>query len=433
MSTELTSDQQDTRILIVEDSRTQAVKLQYLLEESGFRVQVAYNGVEALAAIDKNIPTLIISDIVMPEIDGYELCRRIRADKKTQHIPVILLTSLSSLEDVIQALESGADNFVTKPYKAEFLLSRIHHIMVNREIRKAAGAEMGIEIFFTNHKYVFASRPTQVIDLLLSTFESAVQKNQELQEANQKLLAMQHELTLKNRELEALSIQKDHFLGMAAHDLRNPLGHIATVADILLEDMADKLSKQERELLEITKTSSQFMLDLVNDLLDIAKIESGKLRLKLEPTNLITLIEHNVMHNRSLAEKKDITLTFQVDDTVPEMLVDRSKMEQILNNLISNAVKFSFPHTTIAVRVALKDDHVLISVSDQGQGIPANELDRLFQPFERTSVTSTAGERSTGLGLAIVKKIVEGHQGKIWVESKVSEGSTFYVSLPVQT
>ncbi len=420
-----------TEILVVEDSRTQAIGLKFLLKEHGFDVRVAYDGVLALVAVAERKPDLIVSDIVMPNMNGYELCKSIRENEETYDIPVILLTQLSELSDVVKALESGADNFVTKPYKPDFLLSRIHHILVNRELRRDRHSEKIIEIFFDNQKYSFSAMPTQVIDLLLSTFENAVEKNKELQRVNQKLLEVQRELRDKNKELEAANAQKDRFLGMAAHDLRNPLGHIALVTDMLLEDLDDRLSPQEKEMLTITQHSSRFMLELVNDLLDIAKIESGKLNLSPVETDFATLTRHNVERNATLAARKNISVTFEVDGDIPPLMLDPGKMEQVLNNLISNAVKYSYPDTTVRVSLTRRDDAVVLAVADEGQGIPADELDKLFQPFERTSVEATAGEKSTGLGLAIVQKIVEGHHGKIWVESTVGKGTTFFVSLPI--
>jgi len=138
------------------------------------------------------------------------------------------------------------------------------------------------------------------------------------------------------------------------------------------------------------------------------------------------------MLNRVLAAKKQIEIEL-MDEPLPLLLLDASKIEQVLNNLLSNAIKFSPPRTTIRVRVARADDQILLAVQDQGPGIPPNELDKLFKPFQRTSVKSTAGEKGTGLGLSIVKKIVEGHHGKIWVESQVGQGTTFFVALPLSS
>jgi hypothetical protein len=134
--------------------------------------------------------------------------------------------------------------------------------------------------------------------------------------------------------------------------------------------------------------------------------------------------------NRVLASNKDIEIQTAIDGPLPKMRLDPDKIEQVLNNLISNAIKYSHPNSTITVQLTREDTHVLLSVQDEGQGIPAEDIDKLFKPFQRTSVQSTAGEKSTGLGLVIVKRIVKGHGGKIWVESEVGEGSTFFVSLP---
>lgn len=424
-------DNSNVEILIVEDSRTQAIGLKFLLKENGFKVRVAYDGQLALDALAEYHPTLIVSDIMMPNMDGYELCRRIKNDEELKDIPIILLTALSDLQDVIRAIESRADNFVTKPYKPDFLLSRIHHILINHELREGIDDYGEIEVFFNNRKYVFSTQPEQVVDLLLSTFENAVQKNKELQESNEKLMAAQRELRDKNAELKKVNEQKDQFLGMAAHDLRNPLGHISTVAEILMEDLADEITEQQMQLLGITQTSSQFMLDLVNDLLDISKIESGKLDLRLKDVDIVSLIQNNVDRNKSLADNKDIALVLNLTDEPLMTTVDVNKIEQVLNNLISNAVKFSYPETTVTISLSEEDGKAHLLVADEGQGIPEDELGKLFQPFERTSVSSTAGEKSTGLGLVIVRKIIEGHQGKIWVESVVGEGTTFHITLPL--
>jgi signal transduction histidine kinase len=174
------------------------------------------------------------------------------------------------------------------------------------------------------------------------------------------------------------------------------------------------------------------MLHLVNSLLDVATIESGKLELDLQPTDLPTLVARNVALNATLAEPKGIGLAYDHDESVPRMLLDGPRIEQVLNNLLSNAYKFSYPGTTVEVRLERQSNHVVLSVSDQGQGIAEDQLDELFQWFARTRVKGTAGEAGTGLGLAISQKIVEAHLGDIWVESTLGQGSTFYVSLPLQ-
>ncbi|MCL6635297.1 MAG: diguanylate cyclase [Peptococcaceae bacterium] len=174
-------------ILVVEDSPTQAEQLRCILEQQEYRVVVARNGKEALSLIRERRPALVITDVIMPEMDGYQLCRAIKDDYSLRCIPVILLTSLSDPVDVIRGLQHGADNFITKPYNAQFLLSRIRHILINVELRKSGSAEMGIEVFFAGEKHFLTAERIQIIDLLLSTFENAVQKNRELEHSNQEL------------------------------------------------------------------------------------------------------------------------------------------------------------------------------------------------------------------------------------------------------
>lgn len=253
----------------------------------------------------------------------------------------------------------------------------------------------------------------------------------EISRLNNELVAMQRELARKNAELERLNEQKDQFLGMAAHDLRNPLHAILSYSDFLLEDASDVLGEEQLEFLAIIQSSTEFMASLVNDLLDVAKIESGKLKLNQQPTDLSGLVEDNVALNRPLARNKEIDLVPAVE-ALPRLWIDPGKIEQVLNNLISNAIKYSPSGTTIDVRLYQDNEQAILEVEDRGQGIPEDELDALFEPFVTTSVRGTAGEKSTGLGLVIVKRIVEGHEGEIEVESEVGEGSTFMVVLPLE-
>ena len=423
-----------SEILIVEDSMTQAIRLQDSLERHHFSCLIANNGKNCLDILNHKIPTLIISDIVMPEMDGYELCRKIKQTKALNHIPVILLTSLSDPRDVIEALQCGADNFVTKPYNEEFLISRINNIIQNQNFRQQGLSDHDVEIVFDNKPHLITSDKTQIVDLLFSTYENAILKNHELEEANRQLVITQRDLKQKNIELEKLNEQKNYFLGMVAHDLRNPLGAIFNSSDLLLDHDMGPLNQDQKEIIQNVKTSSEFMLHLVNDFLDIAKIESGKLTLNCSETDIIPLIKQNVYFNQMFATKKQITLTFHEPEPSQAFhaSIDSSKIQQVLNNLISNAIKFTQIGGKVDVYIQHKNNDYIVSVADNGPGIPENEQDILFNPFQSTSVKSSAGEKSTGLGLAIVKKIIQEHHGKIWVISKINQGSTFYFSIPCQ-
>ncbi len=252
----------------------------------------------------------------------------------------------------------------------------------------------------------------------------------EMTRLNNELANAQRELAKKNFELERLNRLKTQFLGMAAHDLRTPIGHILAYSGFLRDEAASVLNGEQLEFLATIQSSSEFMLHLIDDFLDVSAIESGHLNLDRSLANPRQLLEHNISLNSVLAHKKSIRIQLQIEGELPVVSFDEEKIAQVLNNLISNAVKFSKQGATVVVRAVAEDGGVRIEVRDQGPGIPEAERGKLFQPFGKTSVRGTAGEKSTGLGLAIARKIVEDHGGRIQVESQVGVGSVFAFTLP---
>ncbi len=181
------SNEKNITIMIVEDSHTQAVYLKKILMERGYTVTITHNGEEALSSLKRTTPNIVISDVLMPEMDGYELCDKIKSDENLHNIPVILLTTLSDPEDIIKGLKVGADHFITKPFKPDFLISHIQYIIINRELRKKGVADFGMEIYFGGQKYFLTSNRIQILDLLFSTYEAVIHKNKELERLNREL------------------------------------------------------------------------------------------------------------------------------------------------------------------------------------------------------------------------------------------------------
>jgi len=253
----------------------------------------------------------------------------------------------------------------------------------------------------------------------------------EFSKLNNELANLQRELAKKNTELVKLNEIKNRFLGMAAHDLRNPLGHIYNYAE-LIEDEIDNLSEAQQMFLTVIKSQSMFMVNLVNELLDFSVIESGKVSLNLKLTNLIELLASNIDLSKKPAEKKSIVIDFSSTISSLPIFIDEEKISQVISNLISNAIKYSEQKTTISISVEENESEAVVTVKDQGIGIQPNELTELFKPFQTTSNRSTGGEKSTGLGLFISKRIVESHHGKLWAESKPGIGSKFYFSISKQ-
>jgi len=420
------------KVLIAEDSPTQALQLQMILEEKGFEVIHGINGLKALALLDEDDqPDIIISDIVMPEMDGYELCSKVKENPKTKDIPVILLTQLSNANDVIRGLQSGADNFISKPYTEEFLFDRITDIMLNREIRKRSpNLDIAMEIFFGGEKYILNSNRMQILDLLLSTYYNAINKNKELEDTNLELKKLHKELKVRNIQLKNLNDEKNTFLGIAAHDLRSPLCTISGYFSLLADSLKANSIENQTQIVSIINNMLDFMLNLISDVLDYSKIEAGRLTLEKKDFNLIDFMDQAIELSNILGAQKNIKIQAGYSNDKIIVNADPNKLKQVMDNLFSNAHKYSERDTIITVSVSVVDNMVQIEVADQGKGIPKGEVEDIFKPFATTSVKSTAGEKSTGLGLASVKKIVETHGGEIWAESEEGVGTQFFFTIP---
>jgi signal transduction histidine kinase len=235
------------------------------------------------------------------------------------------------------------------------------------------------------------------------------------------------------QQLVELNKLKSKFLGIAAHDLRSPIGTVKSFVQLFLGGYLGEVPASQREVLQRMDKSCQTMLGLIDDLLDVTAIEAGQLELKTQEMDLTAYLEECHATHAILARAKSIELALDLAPDLPHVVMDPDRINQVLNNLITNACKYSFPNTVITLRARVTGDQVAIAVQDQGQGIPASELPKMFTEFGKTSVRPTGGEKSIGLGLAIVKRMVEAHGGRIWVESQVGVGSTFTFTLPLST
>lgn len=244
------------------------------------------------------------------------------------------------------------------------------------------------------------------------------------------LARMQRDLFKKNVELERLAEQRNYVVGMAAHELRNPLCSIRFYSDYLVNETLDLPPDKQARFLRIIRESSGFMARLIDDLLSVSHLDSGRLQLDRHDVDLADLIGRTVALNALIAESKDITLHMEVPEEPVIAAVDATKLDQVLSNLVTNAIKFSSGGAAVTLTLRRTEAEAEITVRDEGPGIPAAELAGLFEPFRMTSVKATAGERSTGLGLYIARRIVEGHGGALFVESEEGAGSSFRIRLP---
>lgn len=378
-------------ILLVDDQAIIGEAVRRIIQlQPGFDFHYCAEGALAVSTAKRLCPLVILQDLVMPDANGLEVVKAYRSCPELRDTPVIVLSAKDDPVIKKAAFEAGANDYIVKLPDAIELVARIRY------------------------------------------HASASLARRQLHEALRALRESQSQLLERNTLLESLNEQKNRLLGMAAHDLRNPLGVILAYSEFLETDAFPVLDEDQRDFVSSIKSTSEFMLNLINELLDVSTIESGQLKLECMPTDLAELIRRNISLNRVLAQQKRIELELEPSPVLPMLTIDRGKIEQVLNNLIGNAIKFSFPDTHVTVRVSRDESHVRVAVIDQGQGIPEADLPKLFVAFGRANVRTTAGEHSTGLGLAIVRKIVEGHHGEIFVESHVGTGSTFSFTLPLK-
>lgn len=399
------------QILILEDSKTQAQMLKDILEQNNFAVTHAFNGREALKMLEQPpAPELIISDIIMPEMDGYEFCKTIKRNEKLSKIPLILLTSLSGVEDVINGLESGADNFIIKPYQEKHLLERVNHIVSNLAVRRTPENDKTVEVLFNDQKHIITSQPHQIIDFMISTYETAVYKNEELSKAEE-------ELKRSNEELE-------RFAYVASHDLQEPLRVITGYLDMLKEANKDKLDKESNEYINTCVNAADHMRTLIQGLMEYSRVTSqSKPFTRVDLEKLLDKVLANL--KMSIEENKAVITC----DKLPSVWGDELQLNQLFQNLIGNGIKYhgeDVPRINISVED--KGKYWQFCVKDNGIGFDQKYADQAFEIFRR--LPGGEAQKGTGIGLAICKKIVERHRGEIWAKGFPGKGAEFYFTLP---
>jgi len=404
-------------ILIAEDSPTQAEKLKYILKGQNYRVVAAVNGRAALELARREKPTLVISDVVMPEMDGYQLCHEIKSDQALSDIPVILVTTLSDPQDVIRGLECRADNFIIKPYDERYLLSRVQFVLVNHAIREADRACIGVEVYFHGQRHFITADRLQILNLLLSTYEAAIQRNQELTLAKNELRRSNASLEAANKELESFSYS-------VSHDLRAPLRAIHGFTEMVLDDGSGQLDETGKERLVRVQSACTRMGHLIDDLLNLSKVtrsELNRTEVNLGAVAKSVLTELQKAH-------ADRHVTVRVDDPLTAN-GDGRLLQIVLENLLGNAWKFTSKKTDAVIEVISKkqDGEQVFVVRDNGAGFDRANAKNLFGAFQR--MHSADEFPGTGIGLATVQRIIQRHGGRIWAESTPGEGAAFFFTI----
>ncbi len=421
------------RILIVEDSPTQREMLKHTLEAQGYAVFTAANGKEAWARFQEYAPTLVITDIIMPEMDGYALCRAIKRSTDASHkVPVVLLTSLSDPRDVIAGLECGADSFVGKPFAEDYLLSRIRHVIANRDLPERGDNGRGIEIEHEGRRHLITAERPQMLNLLLSVYEVAVRRNEDLIQTQAKLRKLNGELEQKvrdrTRKLEESNRSLETFCYSIAHDLRAPLRGIQGYVNIIREEYAQQLDAAAQDYAARACVAAGRMDRMISDLLAYGRISHGE-----APMRQVDLREEFRQILADIADQvkaKDAEVIVAVDAT--HAWASRILLTQIMLNLLGNSLKFVRPEAKprIELRAERSGDRVMISVSDNGIGIAPVYREKIFNIFEKAH--TEPNYPGTGIGLAIVQKAIERMGGTIRMDDAPGGGARFTFDLPAE-
>jgi signal transduction histidine kinase len=366
-----------------------------LLKQKGYKLYITNSGENALNFLKSTLPDLILLDVMMPGLSGFEVCRTLKKDERLKEIPVIFLSAKNDTEDVVEGFEAGAVDYIVKPFNA---------------------------------KEVFVRVATQ---LQLKTASTLLkQKNHKLKELNKSLTESKQQIEEDARQLKRLNAEKNKFFSIIAHDLRSPFTGLTGLTEILCNQI-DLLSQDEiRDMVKMLNDSSQQVYDLLNNLLQWSRLQMNAITFEPENLNLSEIARESVKVLEGQVKAKNISI--EIEMAAEEVVfADVNMLKTILRNLVSNGVKFTPKGGKIIVAAtAAENDQIIISVKDNGIGIDENLREKLFLIDEKVSRTGTEGETSNGIGLLLCKDFVEKNNGEIWVESQINNGTTFKFTLP---
>lgn len=388
-------------ILIIDDDRLNQAVLQRSLVEAGFHVRLASEGKRGMELIQEDVPDLVLLDYRLPDTDGLQLLRTLRAS--FPDMALVFMTAYGSEEVAVEALRSGADDYLIKPFRPWHILT-----VVEESLEKA--------------------RQRRLTRILL---EELRQSNLRLRAKQQELEAEHQALQEAYRQLEQFDQLKEEWLSMMVHDLKSPIGILLSVVDLLGSDFEPQMDDEQRAVLESARRASAQLLSMMSNLLDVQRLETGKLALIRAPLDLNELVRHAGMALLPRAREQQVSLFFDLDKDLPAVPADEELVERVLANLLDNALKFTPAQGTITLFTQAGTDEVRVGVADTGEGIPAEERRRIFEKFTQLRRPGK-GTRGSGLGLTFCRLAVEAHGGRIWVEDNYPRGSRFIFTLPLQ-
>ncbi|MGB2987214.1 MAG: response regulator [Phycisphaerae bacterium] len=376
------------KVLVVDDSVTNVKVLVRTLSNLGYELLTAYNGKQALELAESQPPDVILLDVMMPGMDGYEVCRRLKANRKLSSIPVIMVSARNLEEDVVQGLDAGAHDYITKPFNRHIATARV---------RSAVRGKIA--------------------------YDTIQEMNSKLEESK--------------RAAEAGSLSKGEFLANMSHEIRTPMTAILGFAESLTDR---NLSESERLMaIDTIRRNGEYLLQIINDILDLSKIEAGRLDIEQIACSPRRVVEDAVSLMRVRADSKGLTFEVKYAGPIPETIrTDPARLRQILLNLVGNAIKFTETGSLRLVARFIEGQkgqrsYLQFEVIDTDLGMTPEQIVKLFQPFTQADTSTTRRFGGTGLGLTVSKRLAEMFGGDITVESEPGVGSKFTVTIGTES
>ncbi|NWF91676.1 MAG: response regulator [Syntrophaceae bacterium] len=378
--------QEAAKILVVEDEVGSRLTLSGILEDAGYEVTGAEKGTQALELIKGGNFNVIITDIRLPDVGGMsilELAKEVNPD-----VAVIIMTGYASIETAVNAVNEGAYAYFVKPINVDEMKTAIVNALRQQRLSR---------------------ENKRLVD--------------DLQRSNKLLFEA-------NRQLRAATEAKSAFLAHMSHELRTPLNAIIGFSDLLLYGMAGEINSQQRQCLEDILSSGKHLLSLINDILDLSKVEAGKIEIRPESLRLADVVDDAVTTVKPMLDESRHDLAISIPEDLPLVYGDRNRLKQILLNLLSNAIKFTPDGGKLSIETVRKGNLCQVSMVDNGIGIRKEDQASIFEPFTQVDTLPGEKKQGTGLGLALTKQLVELLGGRIWVESEYGQGSRFTFTIP---